>query len=452
MCLTQLNDDVLSNICSFLTTRRSLLNLALTCRAFCTLIIPAFLYARLESENPYIGTSAAERLGPFFDAIRQHESVARAIRHLEIPSCANVGRLLRDDLPIMRNIRALHIYTLPPRTLLTRISMMTHLQSLTIKFDSGELLELLRGRRFRRLELFMRCGYNLTPDSALGEILLCSRVTLHELKLFGITWCFRTPSISRDGKDPIWPHVTRLGLWCVGSGGHPLNLTYHFPSVVCFDTFVKLEILDQSYNRSFFSGIRSLKGNSADLKLVASHGAKLRRVHIDVENGINTESVHDSLLHSTLQSLTLLVGRKFPFRCFEQLSVLCPKVEFLSLHVESSSSLSPLLNSILHHLSALPLGCLYIGCGYVGESDAHLASNDHDREVTMLASLAPKILPSLRFISLTSFRSQTHMRRLISARGVADEFTKISSEDGFDSLHYYEWRWMDQAEHAIEPS
>ncbi|KDQ19665.1 hypothetical protein BOTBODRAFT_62959 [Botryobasidium botryosum FD-172 SS1] len=472
--LAQLNDDVLSAICSYLMARRSLLNLALTCRALCSAIIPTFLYARLELETPYINDSAAVRLRSFFDAICQRESIARAVRHLEIPGSQNSCLYWGNILPRTRNLCSLKIqFHSPPWTLLKGIHMIPHLHTLSVDDCNNELIELLRDAQFRNLDLqFILHEYPLTPDSALGEILLRSRDTLSELKLSGITWCFGVPSASsaasHNDRDPVWPCVTVLRLWEVTKNIHPLHLSYHFPSTICFDTRNGLVSLDHPQNRRFFAGLRSLNGRVMDFELALGFGAMLRHAHARTQEFDNkTEAEFDNLpLQNTLHSLTLCIEPKFFSPFLVRLAVTCPKLSFLCLRVDvmHASGFGIVLNAILDHLSDLPLECLRLMWKYVPIfSDAN-AAHTYDSSVTMFASRAPVILPSLRLISSMSdpfyvdiFGTDpcsTHtMRRLITARGVADKFTPILKEDGSDLVNYYEWRWMDQVEeHVVEPS
>ncbi|KDQ09461.1 hypothetical protein BOTBODRAFT_191087 [Botryobasidium botryosum FD-172 SS1] len=462
MLLAQLDNDILTAICSFLTTRRSLLSLARTCRAFHAIIIPTFLYARLHfAGSPYVDTAAELRLRSLFDAVRRRESVGRAVRHLVIHSTTGADSLWGDSLSRMPNMRSLTISRRDPSpVLLKAIPTMPHLHTLSLKSCSSKLVELLRGIRFRHLDLITLEWYNLTPDSAFGEILLYSRDTLNELTLSNLTWCFESDipsgqsSPSHDGRDPVWPRITRLHLGSVFRDNTPLNLAYHFPSVVCLRALNRPYGLDHPCNRPFFAGLRSLEGQTEDLKLAESLGAMLRRAHISIPY-IVTESAFDNLpLQSTLQSLTLYVNLKFPSNSLKRLAVSCPKVKFLGLHLEVESSIGPLLETIFSHLSDLPLECVHIHWGYVGKPHKLLVSSGDSRDVAMLVRLVPRIIPSLHFISFTSPGFKIYLRRSTDARGVAGlgGFTKMSEEDGLGLLQYYEWRWMDQAEERVDSS
>ncbi|KDQ09459.1 hypothetical protein BOTBODRAFT_37037 [Botryobasidium botryosum FD-172 SS1] len=452
MFFAQLDEDVSSIICSFITTRRSLLRLALTCRAFHTIIIPTFLYARLEFGTLCIYSTAVKRLESFFHALRRHRSVGRAVRHLEIPSTEGLDRLWADSLPLMHHVRSLGIGWDPSPVLLKVVPTMSHLHTLSLgNACRPELIELLRGIRLQDLEISFQRECHLTPDSALGEILLRSRDTLKELKLCGIAWRFRPSSAqsatSYDDGDPIWPHVIGLRLWNVSKDSHPINLTYHFPSVLCFDISLNGQVeLDQPYNCPFYAGLRSLEGSTEDLKLADDSGAKLQRAHIIVQRVVTDSDFYKLPLRSTLQSLTLIVDFEFPLHCFGRLAAMCPKVRFLALHIEDEPCVGPPFESILNNLADLPLECLYIHWDYVGEFSQRVHSSRHGKDVATFARLAPMLLSSLRFISFTSLGWVTQMRRLVDVRGVADEFTKVPEEDGADSLQYYEWRWRDQVE------
>ncbi|KDQ14324.1 hypothetical protein BOTBODRAFT_55485 [Botryobasidium botryosum FD-172 SS1] len=457
--MARLNDDVFSTICSFLKTRHSLLNLALTCKAFNTIIIPKFLYARLEFENVFSSAGAEiESAVTFFDAIRRRESFGHAVRHVQIPCSENLDLHWSDTLPKMRNLRSIEIdRSDTPPALLKTISTLSRLHTLSLSPCAGESIEPLRGIRLRKLNANFTGRYNLTPDSALGEILLSSRDTLNELALSGISWRFVGPSIPmgvlRDNGDPIWPHVTWLIMLRL-SDDSPVNLTYHFPSVIRFETRGTVTTMDQSYNQPFFAGLRSLEGEIGYLKLIERLGAhtKLQHAHIDTAKIFANTQLNSLPLPSTLRSLTLNLNAHSEFQRgrLGRLAAICPKVIFFSLNCGISHGgmcVDSLLAAILTHLSGLPLQCL---CLQLGDSyDAHSTPGDRQEDMDMFARLARRNFPTLRFtcVTLLSNDSIHHdMRRLID-----DELSEVPQEDGFDYIEYYEWRWMhEQVEECVE--
>ncbi|KDQ19664.1 hypothetical protein BOTBODRAFT_170721 [Botryobasidium botryosum FD-172 SS1] len=231
---------------------------------------------------------------------------------------------------------------------------MRHLHTLSAGSCDDELIDLLQGIRFRHLDLSIPDEYNLTPDSALGEVLICSLDTLRGLKLSGTTGC------------------------------HPVNLAYHFSSVIyAWDNLVKV---DHHHNRPFLAGLHVTQG----------FGAKLRRVHIDTQHVIDTDAA-------------------LPFRCFEWLAVLFLKVRLDAKGVSYIGSLSEI---VLDRLSELPLECLYFKCRNISRFHDKQESHKSASYMAEFASLAPKVLPSLR----------------------AEEFTTVPQEDVLGVFESYGWR------------
>ncbi|KDQ05912.1 hypothetical protein BOTBODRAFT_279816 [Botryobasidium botryosum FD-172 SS1] len=338
MKLTQLNYEVLLNICSFIKTRRSLLNLGLTCHALRAVIIPAVLYERIDFPRHLCHAASIQRSLSFFNAIRANRSACGAVRHIEIPGEATLCPSWEETIPMMRGLCSVgismsHAVQFP---ILGKIAALPHLRSLSLTHSwDADVLDAMSGiGRLRSLSVDLTdsvLSYDLTLDSGLGQTLINSRDTLRTLTLSNFWWKLDMPSACPVDQELVWPHVLELSIHLL-RGSWP-NLVYHFPSVrQCHLDCISTE-LGQSFNQPFLARLVSLQGGPEALKLAKDAGAGLQHTRIRVGND-HVKFPFDSYMSPELKSVTLeyyMGAGSSPLEHFEQLPSLCPKVTYLAI-------------------------------------------------------------------------------------------------------------------------
>lgn len=340
MPLTSLNYDILSNICSFLKTRRSLLDLALTCRTLHSVVIPAILYERLEFPHRLDNPASLGRFQSFIDAIHTADSmIADAVRHIEVRGVESLRSFWADSVPLMRNLRSVAIpewYTLFPPLTLKQLSAMPRLHTLLLDHWDCDLhgLDPLRELSgLRNLSIFLGYTLEITLGSALGAILLNSRDTLTKLSLYNFEW--QLPTHSANFGEIVWPNVVALCMWIVEDLEGPSddrNFTHHFPSVRQFDCEsygLCSNVAGRPCNASFIARLSSLDARFDLVKLAKDVGAPLQRVvihepdeHVELSSYLSPDIMSVRFQHRRTVA---------PFRQLEQLVTACPKVAYLAV-------------------------------------------------------------------------------------------------------------------------
>ncbi|KDQ09460.1 hypothetical protein BOTBODRAFT_191086 [Botryobasidium botryosum FD-172 SS1] len=165
MPLPSLSHDILSYICSLFKTRRSLLNLALTCRTLHSIVIPTLLYERLDFPRHLDHCASFEGFQSFVDLICAADStVADAIPHIEILDIKHLQSFWTQSIPLMRNLCNIDI----PRcyTTLKWLSHMPHLHTLLlhVKFARDIGVPLQRAVIYA-LDDYIQLNPYLPPDN-----------------------------------------------------------------------------------------------------------------------------------------------------------------------------------------------------------------------------------------------------------------------------------------------
>ncbi|KDQ19662.1 hypothetical protein BOTBODRAFT_28230 [Botryobasidium botryosum FD-172 SS1] len=452
MSLTSLNYDILSNICSFFKTRRSLLGLALTCRTLHSAIIPAFLYEKLDFPHRLDNPASLGRFQSFIDAIHAADSMAAdAVRHVEIRGVESLRSLWPGFIPLMRNLRSVAIprwYTPFPPPTLKQLTVMPHLHTLLLDdWHDDVSMDPLRGLHgLQSLSVHLTDFLEISVDSALGEILLNSRGTLRELSLYNVEW--QLPTRSANLGVLIWPKVVSL---CMGGNSEVIfsiniHLAHHFPSVCYFDC--SLVHWDHPRDVPFAAKLFSLDADLGLFKFAKDAGAPLRRAVIYVADDnvalnsyLSTDILSIRFHYITLQQL-------------EQLAAVCPDVAYLAVvsRLGYSGSTSPSHASskerILRSLSMLTIECLSLSWP-IGEDLIH--HGDRYSLMEGFAESAFQVIPSLRFIALCSiYNHTTYWRRAVGLDITSRGFSQVLDEEGPDYLDYYDWRWRDRPQYDVD--
>ncbi|KDQ13678.1 hypothetical protein BOTBODRAFT_364976 [Botryobasidium botryosum FD-172 SS1] len=442
--LTYLNFDVLFAIASHIKTRRSLLSLALTCRTFRDIVIPTFLFECLDLVDGAVEPELIQRVCHRIAADGPAAGVA--VRHLAIS-----GSYLEqhDVLPHMQNIQSvfMRLYGMDPLSrprILTEVSTKINLRHLELHHCCASSLELLRGLRgLHTLALGLSPPlYDVTRESALGNILLNSRDTLTSLTLGPCIWSLDVPSADpADDADLIWPRVQHLNIYATPVDEEcPFNLTRCFPSARSFNLVrTQRTWLAREYNRPFVSRLTSLQGAWEDVKYVKDAGANLRNATITER--LNKDYNPNEYLSSSLECLNLTLERNSPQEYLGQVAFTCPKMKYLSLSVQvyGMSNFLERLDAAVRFLPGLPLECLCIEwVEYISDNDYPLINEELKGCTKKLAELVSQLLPSLRVLSMEWQDGGVHQQRADDA----SQFQQISAEDGRDLVDYYKQQWM----------
>ncbi|KDQ09458.1 hypothetical protein BOTBODRAFT_191084 [Botryobasidium botryosum FD-172 SS1] len=460
MSLLDLNHDILLGICSLFKTRKSLLELALTCRTLHSVVIPAFLYERLDFPHHLDNPTSLVRFRSFVDAIRAADSVAAgAIRHIEVPDTECLHSFWVESIPSMRNLCSV---TIPEWVdpflplILKQLSAMPHLHTLSLDVESYDCLGPLRELSgLRSLSVFLIEAAELTLDSALGVVLLNSRDTLTILSLENFEW--QIPTCSAAMGELVWPNVVELDIWNNNEDSPmmDLNLTHHFPSVRQFGCTESMR-WDRPFNAPFISRLLSLDAPLHLVTFAKGIGAPLRRIVVYAPD----EYVElNSYLPPNIRSVTFDFGitrTVDALRQLEGLAAVFHKVTYLAVDYQLQDQLDSsdviAKESALQSLSNLSVECLSLPwpLSKGKDLDRHEDRHSHMQE---FAAAAFQLMPSLQFAALHSvYDHTTYWRRTVGAEGILSQsgFSQVSDEEGPDYLDYYEWRWRDQPEYTSE--
>ncbi|KDQ09463.1 hypothetical protein BOTBODRAFT_179011 [Botryobasidium botryosum FD-172 SS1] len=451
MSLTSLNYDILSNICSLFKTRRSLLDLALTCRTLHSVIIPAFLYEQLEFPRRLYDSESLVRFQSFVHAIHAADSTAAsAIRHIEVPNVECLRSFWTQSIPLMRNLCSIAVpeWFTPTEWL----SPMPHLHTLSLQGCDDDCLEPLRELSgLRSLSIGLAYPIELTLDSALTVALLNSRGTLTKLSLTNFKW--RLPTRSADLGELVWPNVVELSILDHAEDNSVMdfNLIHHFPSVHLFDCTENIR-WDRPFSVPFLTRLLSLDAPFHLVTYARRIGAPLQRAVIYAPDKYVTLN---SYLPPDIRSVTFDYGPKctvHPFRQLEGLAAACHALTYLAVdcqyYYQLNLSHHITKESALQSLSKLSIECLFLTWPVRGGRARQEVRQLHMEE---FAAYAFQFMPSLRFIALHStYDHTTYWRRTIGADGTFLGYSQVLDEEGPDYLDYYEWRWRDQPECTAE--
>ncbi|KDQ09085.1 hypothetical protein BOTBODRAFT_535331 [Botryobasidium botryosum FD-172 SS1] len=359
--LSSLPYDVFSVIARDMVTsgsQKSLLQLALASRMMCGLVIPEFLFARnsFQDVGPATFTSFCQRINA------RGSMAGNAVRHFEYTSCHPLSHSqsaeLDDAMKKFRNVQSLKFWSMDlPRISKEVLSSYHCLRSIHLtSCMPASLATLPDFWELHVLSIQYGGGYTITPDSALGKVLIRSQKSLKELTLGHMRWQLGSPQAVSTEMDFMWPNVHTLNFSSL-KFDH-LDFARTFPSTRVFTSpHVRSGSDGQILPREFLARLESSEGSGDVIRAALDAGAKLRRI---VQCGGSFKAPGTPLdfekLPSSLRSLHVVQTDAHLDR-FTHLSSVSPHLQFLcvTFNVNYDHEAIPMLEKLLAPLSHLPL-------------------------------------------------------------------------------------------------
>ncbi|KDQ15879.1 hypothetical protein BOTBODRAFT_54361 [Botryobasidium botryosum FD-172 SS1] len=472
--LLRFDYDVLSTIARELSSlvanghgrlgQRSLLYLSMTCRSIHGMIAPKFLLARV-----YLTTTKA--LETFCSVVVQHPAAGNAVRDLYIdfgsdpslPPLVFSPLLLgkfADALEKMREIRSLKadayrlLHKYEPRISKGLIPHIAHrLRTLCLDDCSRVSLEPLRGLGQMRVLAIAMAGkaYSLTPESAVGTLVLGSQSTLEELWLRNMTWCLdrpskETPRAPGGRSSCIWARVHTLQLDGMQFDDN-FNFSRAFPSVRCCGLSLESNFWRvHPCNRPFLAKLEAIDGDWPEVHAAHDAGAKLRRAALmDAPSPPLPGFDFRTYFTDSLRSLAMNIDQPLSFDCLDQLHAVTPNLTYLAVVLEAGSELDSLpaqMEIISASVFRLPLTFIMIRWmpGIIAPMVVStLGQKAHSCSAALLES-AQKQCPTLKAVII----QEKSWQKVFDKEG--SHFEEIKEEDSDELVHLVrlsDWQWWE---------
>ncbi|KDQ09084.1 hypothetical protein BOTBODRAFT_37325 [Botryobasidium botryosum FD-172 SS1] len=430
-------------------SQRSLLHLALTSRKMHNLVVPEFLFAC----NSFLDMSI-DTLMTFFQRVNAPGSTAgSAVRNFDYTSCHRLppfhsmefDRAMRK----LQSLQSIKLWSLEvPRVPKEVLSSYRHLRSIRLMSCMPACLETFPDIwQLHVLSIQYGGGYAVTPDSALGKILIRSRPSLKELTLGHMQWCFEAPPADPAVPRFVWPNVHTLDFSTVRF--QHLDFARTFPST---RNLISPEIRHGSDYRmipcdaSFFRQLESLEGYADMIHVALATGSKFRRI-VQHHSCRDPDAVLDlGQLPSSLHSLHL-VQTGTCLDHFAHLAGATPHLQVLSItfNVGYDHQAIPMLEKLLVPLAHLPLKHLSFNVGHGARSSGPAAKSEFLQSCQEFTQSALTFIPTLEALSVSCPNWNICWKRVGGCRDPhedASRFKQVSWSVGCALKDRHDWDYQ----------
>jgi len=372
-----------------------------------------------------------------------------AVRHFEYNSChplsPSQSMELDHAMEKFHNVQSIEFWSLElPRVPKEVLSSYHCLRSVRLTSCTPASLETLPDIwQLHVLSIRYGGGYAITPNSALGKILIRSRTSLKELSLGHMQWRLEMPFSTSAVPEFVWPNVHTLDFSSLRF--ESLDFARTFPST---RVFISPEIrLGSDYrvipcDASFLTRLESLEGYGDMIQAALAAGAKLRRIVQRCSRKDSGTTLGLEHLPSSLRSLHV-VQTGAHLDNFVHLPEASPHLQFLcvTFDVGYDHQAIPMLEKLLAPLSHLPLKHLSFNVVHGARPTGPAAKCDLLRSSEAFLQAASTLIPTLEVLTVGWPNWNFCWKRVVghNANGVASWFDQASWDDGCALKKLHDW-------------